>query len=387
MKPTFREAADERLAALKFSDDMKLAVLAGCRRRRFPAARLLIAAACIVLLAAGAGMFMHFRPSGAPDTVAAPGYPVGQRFSSPSCDLVIDSYEWNGYDLTIGFTVTSRADYRAIMIRSPFESEGKLVESTGIAFRPYAENALVIDPGERVHFTIKLRMNNCAPGMTFPIRMQTDFLQPISDIIPAENVPEAADAPMLVSEGDITADIISGTYADRYGDIQYIDWPTPVWAHTADRNYAVVRRMPANEGLVYDNSEKIDISLTVTVPSTSRTGTLVTRSTTGNGLFYVTIESAVLTPTGSALQAVIVPAAPLTRKESYDFTLSFTAAGGTLSCEYPIASYIIYNSNGEILIYFDRTLDFAPETITFTCEWTDGGASGVAEAAFDRSSY
>lgn len=389
MKPTFRETVDKQLGGMRFTDEMKLHVLAGCRRRRFSPHRLIFAAACAALLIIGAGLMLRMGLQSAPDTVAAPGYPVGQRFSSPGYDLVIDSYEWVGYELTIGCTVFSRADSPALIIRSPFECEGRLIEDGDAFLRPYAENALIISPGGQVRFEVTLRMHGCAPGQTFPIRLRADFMQPAAEILSPGNVPATTDTPMLVSDGSGSVDLISGAYADRYGDTVFIDYPTPVWAVTMERNYAQLPRMLIDDGIAGGAYETIEASLTATVPSTSRTGTLITNAAeAGNGLFYVTAESAAFTPDGSALHAVIVPGRALMRKAEYTFAIRFTGAGGALEEEYSIAPYIVNTAyDGSITIYFDSLLDFAPESIVFTCEWTDGGASGAAEAAFDHDSF
>lgn len=173
MKPSFREAADKRLNELTFTDTMKLSVLVRGRRSARPRYLRYAAVACALLLMVSAFALLSIKPH--PDRIIIPDLPAGQKFSSPGMDIVVTSSSWDGYYLSIDYTVSSSFSEDTVIALAPFtSSDASLIEMTGGI--PAAEETMVcLSPGKAVSRTAKLRIDGCKPGDTVEARLEADL--------------------------------------------------------------------------------------------------------------------------------------------------------------------------------------------------------------------
>lgn len=399
MKPTFRETADKQLSEIKFTDSMKFSVLVHGRRRFHRVSRIVLAVACTGILLTCALLLRFGIPLSFPDTVVSPGLPSGQSFSSQHCVVTITGCRWEGHWLSIDYAVTSRAETPALIIRSPFYTESEvLIENTeSTYFKAYAEEALYIKPGETIELTSHLRAEDCQPGQTIAVNLRVDMLAPIIDILTPEKLPATADGPFLVKLDEHRIDIISGTRevsgtsnSVSGSATEYIDYPTAVWTSTLERNYASVPIQLVRDGIASDR-EKVEVCFTVTTPA-SYVGSTMIRSgaTSGNGLFSVEIDRAYFYSDSTELSLIITPEKPLLRKDSRTFSVRFTSADGELCETFELTPWLLPAAAGAsnvVRCYFDRALEFPPAEVSVICEWSDGDASGTAEATFARKQY
>lgn len=399
MKPTFRETADRQLAEMKFTESMRLSVLVQGRRRHVALRRSLIAVACALVLLLGFVAYRFALPGNAPDTVAAYGQDGALSFSSPRCRLAITSVRWEGYWLTIEYTLTSTADESVLMVRSPFTADDDaLIEDTsGAYFKAYAEEALCLQPGETLCLTARLRIENCAPGQTLELRLRADLFTPAIEISIPEDLLTNAEGPFLVKLDEHRVDIISAARGSKNASaattpsecVEYIDYPTSVWTSTADRSYATLPGMLVNDGIAAEY-EKLGAYFFVTVPGELTTQSMIrSGATAGNGLFSVEIDDAVFSPDSTAFSIIIRPEKPLLRKEARKFYAQFSSADGALCEKVELTPYILpasEASSANLICYYDGVLGFAPANVTIICEWSDGDISGTAEAVFADAS-
>lgn len=173
MKPSFRETADDRLSDLKFSESMKLSVLVQGRRSARPGYIRYAAIACAFIVMLGAFMFLKIAPG--PDRQILTVLPAGQRFSSPGMEIVVTSTNWDGYYMTIDYTVSSSSSEDTVIALTPFSTaDGSLIDITDGLPTP-AESLVCLSPSKSVSRTANLRINDYQPGETVEVRLEADM--------------------------------------------------------------------------------------------------------------------------------------------------------------------------------------------------------------------
>jgi len=173
LKPSFREAADRRLNELTFTDTMKLSVLVQGRRSTRPRYLRYAAMACALLLMVSAFALLSINPH--PDRISIPDLPAGQKFSSPGMDIVVTSSSWDGYYLSIDYTVSSNSDDDIVIALSPFTSSGASLVEMADGVPAVEETIVCLSPGKTVSHTARLRIDGCKPGDSAEARLEADL--------------------------------------------------------------------------------------------------------------------------------------------------------------------------------------------------------------------
>jgi len=209
MRPTFRETADNKLSEMKFSETMRLSVIVRGRRRVHYVRRFAAAAAALIMILTGISAAVFFRPDSAPDYVASPGptyeYTDLAIFSSENFDVYVTDFDQSGMQINMKWRLVSRADYDALVIRSPFfDDEMKPqneVEITETACEPefpsYAEQAVLLPAGGQLSFSAQLSLSEWNPGEEALASVRFDFLKPAIGFTPTEYV-TLTESPILI---------------------------------------------------------------------------------------------------------------------------------------------------------------------------------------------
>ena len=175
MKPSFREIADRQLAGITFTDEMQFGVILKARRRKTARRIGFTAAACAC--AALAGAFVLFGRMPSPDGILPSPGPALNRFSSQNAEIIVKSCELDGYYLSIDYAVASRSENSIQMVTGPFiAADDAFIETeNGTPVDPDTQRTLNLAPGETVNLSASLRIDDCRPGKTAEIRLNSDI--------------------------------------------------------------------------------------------------------------------------------------------------------------------------------------------------------------------
>ena len=321
MKPTFREAVDKQLSGIEFSDEMKLNVLIQSRRRRHIHRAAFAAAACACAVFAGA-FFLHSRLS-APDPVFSETPPALLTVSSENADIAVNSCEWQGYYLNIGYTVTSKSENVVQLKSSPFiAADNALIEiENGMPVSEDTERAIYLAPGESIQHTASLRADRCQPDDTVEIKLASDIY-----ILDNSSIPEHVDT-LLTAE--VPSDFRKGTYISS--------------GETAANGMFSVE---INKG--YFDPDETSL------------------------LFTITSSRTLLRKSGASFRIRFT-------NEAGDVSVEYPLNPSKVNSN--------AGRTGEDIFSFNTVLHFAPAEIRIICEWSEDGNIGTAEAVFAGSTY
>lgn len=169
MKENFRQAADRQLSDVKFTESMKLNVLASAARTKRPAYTKYLAAAAILVIIFGAALMYGISPS--PDNIAG-NNPGITQFTSDDIHLTVTSVDWSGYFLTVGYTLESKAETDLNIEISPF-----IVEDDAL-YADAGTETFILASGERVLLTSCLKAADCRPGQNTAVRFTAKATAP-----------------------------------------------------------------------------------------------------------------------------------------------------------------------------------------------------------------
>lgn len=279
MRPTFRETADKKLSEMTFTENMCLSVIVRGRRRVHYVRRFAAAAAALIIILTGISAAVFFRPEIAPDNVASPGqaleYLSPTIFSSENFDVYVTEFDQAGMYIDMEWRLVSRADYDAIVIRSPFfDDEMKPQNKVEIAeiscepeFPSYAEQAVLLPAGGQLSFSAQLSLNEWKPGEEALACVRFDFLKPAIGFTPTEFM-TLTESPILIDLDGVHIDIARAatertdnlnTVIPENEQIVVRDWPDDTWAYYKTCDYYYMPRWLETDGFVADEGEKIEV--------------------------------------------------------------------------------------------------------------------------------
>ncbi|MBQ4089144.1 MAG: hypothetical protein IJC56_04600 [Clostridia bacterium] len=280
MRPTFRETADKKLSEMTFTENMRLSVIVRGRRRVHYVRRFAAAAAALIIILTGISATVFFRPKSAPDHVASPGqtydYLSPAIFSSENFDVYVTEFDQSGMHIDMEWRLVSRADYDALVIRSPFfDDEMKPQSKVEISetfcepeFPSYAEQAVLLPAGGQLQFSAQLSLSEWNPGEEALASVRFDFLKPALAFTPTELM-TLTEAPLLIDLDGVHIDIARAatertdnlnTVIPENEQIVVRDWPDDTWAYYKTCDYYYMPRWLETDGFVADEGEKIEVS-------------------------------------------------------------------------------------------------------------------------------